>query len=117
MSLMDHIYLLQHMHDRIARASTGTPSAFAARLGISERKLYRILDELRDMGAVIVYNAERATYMYENEVDLSIRLTIREDSLKRIKGGTFFNKYGPLPFLAVRSHNIVDDNNWESPNP
>jgi|SRR5690606_39005295 len=117
MSLIDHIFLLERIHDRIAHASTGTPREFAVRLGISERKLYRILDELRDMGAVIVYNAERASYLYENEVDLSIRLTIREDSLKRIKGGAFFKNFGPLPFLAVRALNIVSDNKWESPNP
>jgi hypothetical protein len=113
MSLIDHIYLLQHVHDRITHKSTGTPKEFAARLGISERKLYRILDELRDLGAEIVYNVERTSYLYGNEVKLDIHLRINERDQLHTTGGNFSENLDLLPILAVGGRKLVADSYWD----
>jgi DNA-binding Lrp family transcriptional regulator len=109
MSIIDHIYLLERVHHHIEHKSTGTPREFADRLQISERKLYRILDELRDLGAVIDYNAERSSYMYGNEVQLNIHLRINERDKMQTKGGNYSKNIDLLPFLAVRGTRLVSD--------
>lgn|SRR5688572_25290676 len=109
MSLIDHIYLLQRVHDRIAHKSTGTPKEFADRLGISERKLYRILEELRDLGAIITFNSDRLSYIYINDVSININLRIDHFDKTRMKGGNSSKNFNLLPFLAVSVPKLVSD--------
>ncbi len=113
MSLIDHIYLLQSVHHHIEHKSTGTPKDFASRLGISERKLYRVLDELRDVGAEITFSAERSSYIYCNEVKINIYLRIEQNDKVRMKGGSFSKNLDLLPFLAVGCANLDSRINWE----
>jgi len=118
MSIIDHIYLLESVHHHIEHKSTGTPREFAARLGISERKLYRILDELRDLGAIITYNVERSSYLYSNEVRINIHLRIDQFDSNKTKGGLFSKNVELLPFLAVGGPKLVPDSYWgNSPSP
>jgi DNA-binding Lrp family transcriptional regulator len=117
MSIIDHIYLLERVHHHIEHKSTGTPREFAERLQISERKLYRILDELRDLGAIIAYNTDRSSYIYGNEVSININFRIDQFDKVRTKGGNFSKNIELLPFLAVKRPTIVVDSYWESPNP
>jgi DNA-binding Lrp family transcriptional regulator len=117
MSIIDHIYLLERVHHHIAHKSSGGPKEFADRLGISERKLYRILDELRDLGAVIDFNADRSSYVYSNDVSIIINLRIDQFDKVSTKGGKFAQNLELLPYLAVKVHKLVVDSYWESPNP
>lgn len=109
MSLIDHLYLLQRVHDRIEHKSTGTPKEFADRLHISERTLYRIMEELKDLGADIAYSTERSSYVYNNEVKINIHLKIGQMDKNQIKGGKSSVYFDPLPILAVRGPILVPD--------
>ncbi|PWG78044.1 HTH domain-containing protein [Pararcticibacter amylolyticus] len=66
--------MLTEMQDRlevidylIKSKSTGTPKRFAERLDISERRLYELLNEMRELGAPISYNRYRSTYYYKEK--------------------------------------------------
>ena len=67
MSFLAHLDLLTRMDQLIRRKSTGTPQAFAQRLGISTASLYRHLDHLAALGASVVYCRLRQTFYYETE--------------------------------------------------
>lgn len=117
MRFFDYIMLLERIHYHIEHKSTGPARAFAHRLGISERTLYRILADMKDMGALIEYNAERASFMYANEVRIQIQIRINQGSTKQIKGGFFSKNMELLPNLAVEEYKLVSDSYWASPNP
>ncbi len=87
MSFFNHIYLLERVHQFIKNKATGKPKDFALRLNISERTLYRVLEELKDRGAIIAYNQERSTYYYLNTVELKFSFQILSDETGVIKGG------------------------------
>lgn len=109
MSIINHLFLLQRVHDRIMHKSTGTPKEFADRLNISERTLYRIMEELKDLGAEIAYSTERSSYVYNNDVMINIHLKIGQLDKNQIKGGKNLVNYEVLPFLAVRVPKLVSD--------
>ena len=56
MNLIDQIYRLQRINQLIRMKATGPPCQFSNRLGISERQLYRLLDELKSYGLPIEYS-------------------------------------------------------------
>ncbi len=118
MSIINHLFLLQRVHDRIMHKATGTPKEFADRLNISERTLYRIMEELKDLGAEIVYSTERSSYVYKNEVKINIHLNIGQVDKNQINGGKSLVNFDVLPFLAVSDLNLVFDSyQGDSPNP
>ncbi|MXV50387.1 HTH domain-containing protein [Pedobacter sp. HMF7647] len=51
----------------ISARKTGTPTSFARRLNISERALYRLLEEMKELGAPISYCKLRRSYYYTEE--------------------------------------------------
>ncbi|MCU0393386.1 MAG: HTH domain-containing protein [Thermoflexibacter sp.] len=53
------------IHEQISQKKTGTPSALAQRLDISERSLYYYIKELRKMGAPIRYCSAVESYVYQ----------------------------------------------------
>lgn len=65
MGSIDQINLLSRIHHMIDLKCTGSPVEFAVNLGISERTLYRMLEELRDTGIDIKYSFKRRSYIYE----------------------------------------------------
>ncbi len=94
MGIIEHAQLLEQIHNLIKSKSTGTPSSFASHLNISERTLYRIIEELRDRGADIAFNTARMTYYYRNDVEIKLQVRIG-DSGSKVKGGQasmFFEK-------------------------
>lgn len=117
MSIINHLFLLQRVHDRIMHKSTGTPQEFADRLNISVRTLYRIMEELKDLGAEIAYSTERSSYVYNNDVKINIHLKIGQLDKNQIKGGKSLVDFEVLPFLAVCDPNLAVDSYWASPNP
>ena len=66
MSLLKYVKRLKRMDDLIRRKATGTPEQFAKRLGLGKSILMEELNELRMLGAKIVYCRERQSYYYEN---------------------------------------------------
>lgn len=80
---------LKKLHERIERENTGSPIEIATYMNTSERSIYYLMDELRNLGAKINYNRTTKTYYYYN--DFRIELNI---SLKVITEGKSTNIYG-----------------------
>ena len=76
MIYLEKMHTLQRLHTLIARRGTGSREALAARLGVSERTVYRLLGALEGLGASIAYDQERGTYYYTNRFELKIHVIV-----------------------------------------
>ncbi len=91
--------LLQRLEylDRLIRfKNTGTPTELAAKLGVSERTLYRLLEELReDLQMPIAYDLDSQTYFYleEGKLVIGFQRKLSLDEMANIKGGVSLGKY------------------------
>lgn len=121
MSMIDHILLLDHIHQSINNRRTGPPKDFAARLNISESTLYRIIADLKDLGAEISYSSARRTYYYENEVEIKFSLKIKGIDESAIKGGKVCEYNASHSNLRIRLLNLSQKNSqsctYESSSP
>ena len=75
MLIFETIDRLNRMHQLIKREGTGTPDEFAERFNIKRRQLYNILDEFKDYGAEIKYNRVKNSFYYENEFEVSVKIS------------------------------------------
>ena len=69
---------------------TGSPKEIASRMHISQRQLYNLLEQLRDMDAPIRFNRSANTYLYTSEFELLVSISIKvmkEDQLKIVYAG------------------------------
>lgn len=92
MGLFKYIERYQRIDNLIKLQCTGTPVEFAEKLGISESHLYFSLREMKDLGLPIVYNRDRQTYSYKENVRLEIHVGIQDLSGNEkimIAGGVF----------------------------
>ena len=92
----------ERIHQLIRMKATGTPSQLAQRIGVSERNLYRIINDMREDGFPILYNRDRGRYYYEKEVVFEIKFYVAgEKEVKNVVGGKnfsfFFDFFHPLP--------------------
>ncbi len=91
--------LLQRLEylDRLIRfKNTGTPTELAEKLGVSERTLYRMLEELRiDWKLPIAYDQDNQTYCYleEGKLVIGFQRKLSFDEMARIKGGVSFSTF------------------------
>lgn len=69
MAFMDRIQRIQRMHYLILYKRTGTPESFARKIGVSKSMIYLLIQELKQMGAPIVYCKYKGSYKYQYEVD------------------------------------------------
>jgi hypothetical protein len=71
MTTTDCFKRLVRMDYHIRHKSTGKPSDFWQFLEISETTLYRNLLDLKNMGAVIVYDKDLMSFVYEEPFEFS----------------------------------------------
>ncbi len=67
---------IRRIDELIASKATGTPKQFARKLQISKSTLYEILKVLKDLGAPIVYDTERSTYVYKESGRIKIHFEL-----------------------------------------
>ena len=60
---------IQRMHKLIQCKQTGPPDCFAQKLGISRSLVYQLIQELKQMGAPIIYCKYRESFKYQYEVE------------------------------------------------
>ncbi|NRB64259.1 MAG: hypothetical protein HRU40_14750 [Saprospiraceae bacterium] len=72
MTLSKHLHRLQQMDQNIRYKRTGTPKQFAQKIGVGTSQLYRLINELKLLGAPIGYCRSRQTYMYLKPVELNL---------------------------------------------
>jgi ribosomal protein S25 len=68
MKIHTQIERIKHLNSLIKREATGTPSQLAEKLNISVATVYRLIRELKDFGAPILYSKHSQSYIY-TEVD------------------------------------------------
>ena len=61
----------------VEQESTGTPTEFANRLGISKTSLYDLIDELRSHNIKIVYSRSRKTFYNASSIPIRIENIIK----------------------------------------
>lgn len=90
MKAFEQLERLKRMNRLIKEEHTGTPQEFAYYLGISERLLYKLIEEINDLGMDVKYSRIRNTFYYDTEYELEISYSFRVISpqkLKLINGG------------------------------
>jgi hypothetical protein len=85
----EQLNLLERLDGLIRRKATGKPTELASRLGICERKVYKLIGELKAIGVPIAYSNERESYFYESEVEFQKALFTLKNG-EKIKGGENF---------------------------
>jgi len=88
--MTDKIEFLERIDQLIRLKATGCPREFAEKLGVSERKMYRLIRDLKEIGCPIVYDSYRGSYKYEIEGCLKIKFFPKNSEnidMKNIKGG------------------------------
>ncbi|MEP7268531.1 MAG: helix-turn-helix domain-containing protein [Saprospiraceae bacterium] len=83
MNLIERISKLERLDQLIRMRATGSPKELADKFKISERQVYRLLDEIKNYGAEVHYCQRTQSYVYEVEFRFSILL----GSTEKYKGG------------------------------
>lgn len=95
MSIEKYLSRVQQADQLIRLKSTGSPRNFGELLNISERQVYNLIDDLRTLGAPIVYDRCRQTYYYTRHVKINATICVEElseiETLK-ISGGSIFRE-------------------------
>lgn len=73
MTFLEHLTLLRRMDSLIRRKATGNYLQLSQKLGISKASIYRYLDDLRSLGAPIVYCRSRQSFYYSEPFELKIQ--------------------------------------------
>ena len=71
MTFKEQLLLIKRIHALISRKATGSPEELARRLTISKASVHRYLNELKYMGAEIIYCKLRRSYYYDEPFDLN----------------------------------------------
>ena len=66
----------------IRTKSTGTPKAFAKKMSLSERMLYRYLSYMKDLGAPISFDREKMSYIYTDETEFSLQFDLLKQKFR-----------------------------------
>ena len=77
MNNLKQIQRLRRIHQLIKNERTGTPKELSRKLNVSERQVYMILDQLREMDAPIKYNRRSSTYYYDDSFDLFVNVSVQ----------------------------------------
>lgn len=95
MKFFDQIGKMSHFCYLIKTKATGCPKQFASKVGLSERQVYRVIEELRELGIRITFCKDRNSYYFENEAFVSFKMTVVENGQERkiIGGGNNFKNY------------------------
>lgn len=76
MKTIKNLRRLNQLHELIEQECTGSPKQLAARLHVSERLIYCLIEQLRDYGAIVRYDRGRRTYFYQGEFQFSVNISV-----------------------------------------
>ena len=89
MTVIEKLRLIERMDGLIRRKATGTPKELAEKLKISERSVYNLIRQMKEMGGPIIYSNSDRAYKYERLVNFNIGFTDLSSMEKRIVGGNY----------------------------
>ena len=90
MNNLKQLERIKKIHRLIELQNTGRPKELAKKLNISERQVYVILEQLKEMDAPIRFNRRTNTYYYMRQFDIKINVSIQvisEENLMNIYAG------------------------------
>ena len=97
MKTLKQLERLRKAHKLIQSENTGTPREFANKLYISEREIYRILEYLKEVDAIICFSRNANSYYYTSDFDLmvhvSVKVLVKEEIRTIYAGSTVLEKY------------------------
>ncbi len=78
MGLGEKLEVIIRLDDLIKRKATSSPKNLASRLGLSERTVYNLINEMKRLGGPIYFCHSNNSYCYSEEVVLSIGYLSRD---------------------------------------
>ena len=100
-TLKDQIKLIERLDQLIRLKATGTPKDLAKKLNLSRRQVYRIVEEMKNMGFPIAYSRSRKTFYYEMKVRFTFEVcAMEEKEIKTTAGGKKITDFLKI-FLSV----------------
>lgn len=72
MTTITYINRLKRIDFFIRTKTTGTPTELASKLGLSERSIYDYMNDLRELGAPVIWSCHERSYIYKEPGNLSI---------------------------------------------
>lgn len=93
MDLLEKINLIKRLDNLIRRKATGTPKELSVKINISERQVYNIINEMKNMGAPIAFCQKTKTYYYKRSVSFKFGFLLEESSYEKINGGVSNSVY------------------------
>lgn len=86
MTIEQVVGLIARLYRRLQAGKTGKPESLAAELGISERRLYRVVSSLRKEGIPIEYCRKEQTYRLVKPIsnEFLVAAKQRETGLKHL---------------------------------
>ena len=85
MSLIYNIQRVQRMHQMILHKRTGSPAEFARKLGVARSTVYVLINELKELGAPIIYCKHRQSFRYLYTVEFHAGFTSNELSHRELR--------------------------------
>ena len=72
------IRIIIRLNELIAAEQTGSPKELASKLNISIRSIYNYIAFMKkEMGAPIIYNFQRLSYVYEEECEFNFNAVVK----------------------------------------
>lgn len=99
MKNLKNLERLQQLHQRISQENTGAPKELAHYMNISERSLYKLMEQLKDLTAPISYNRSTNTYYYDGDFELQVNISVTalsNNEVIQVFGGSYFLKKNTL---------------------
>jgi hypothetical protein len=107
MHLFTEAFTFERLDHKIRTRATGTPLELAECLNTSERNIFRLISELRDMGLPIQYDKDRHSYYYTEPVEIRFSVKVSGKSLLKIQGGeNNFDIFSRLPDFGSHGRDV-----------
>jgi len=65
MKFFEQMKRFERIDQLVRLKATGAPKELASKLNISERRMYDLINAMKEMGAPITYSHQRQSYYYE----------------------------------------------------
>ena len=74
MTAQNYFTRLKYIDQLIQDEMTGRPVELAEKVEVSERMIYRYIQNMKDMGAPLAYSIEKNSYIYTDRVSLKVEI-------------------------------------------
>ena len=92
MAVMKYINKMLRINTLVKLRATGSPRELAGKLGISERRVYEYISNMKELGAPIAFSYYHNSYIYYMDGELVISFAsgkIGKDDARGITGGSW----------------------------